>query len=149
LAQLIAGVADRLLTQGEGPAVARVLVVEDDGDVRDLVVRRVRAEGHRVIAAADGRTALAAVAAHGAPDAALLDVGLPDMDGVTLLARLREGCPGLPAVFVTVAWSGAALRRIKATGAGHVPKPFGAAALRDALLRVFSEDSGDAAAEGR
>ncbi|GGK43170.1 hypothetical protein GCM10010124_40010 [Pilimelia terevasa] len=117
--------------------MARVLVVDDERDVRDLVVRRLRADGHEVVAAHDAGSALHAVDRHGRPDAAVLDVDLPGMDGIALLAALRADQPALPAIFLTVLWSGEDIDRMRAADGLYVPKPFTATTLRAALREVL------------
>ncbi len=60
--------------------MARVLGVEDEPTVQSLVVTRLRAAGHRVVAAGTAAEAAAIVGDRGLPDVAVLDVGLPDAD---------------------------------------------------------------------
>src|SRR5918994_6436033 len=67
----------------------RVLVVEDDPEIADVLRRTLRAEGHEVRTAGDGEEALQA-AAEFLPDLVILDLGLPKIDGVEVLRRLRE-----------------------------------------------------------
>jgi CheY-like chemotaxis protein len=117
--------------------MARLLVVDDEQDVRDLVVKRFRADGHDVLAAENGAAALAAVARHGLPEAAILDVDLPGMDGIELLERLRRQRADLPAMFLTVLWDGAVAVRARATGALYLRKPFTAETLRAGLERAM------------
>ena len=117
--------------------MARLLVIEDEDDVRELLVRHARRDGHQVMAVATGAAALAAVDCHGLPDAAVIDFDLPGMDGVQLLERLRARRPGLPAVFVTVLWTGEVIARIRATGCRHVAKPFGRHDLLAAVRRTL------------
>jgi two-component system, OmpR family, response regulator MprA len=69
-------------------ATGRVLVVEDDVEITDVLRRTLRQEGHEVRAAADGVTALE-VADDFAPDLVILDLGLPRLDGVEVCRRLR------------------------------------------------------------
>jgi DNA-binding NarL/FixJ family response regulator len=70
-------------------AVLRVLIVDDHGAFRAIARRVLARAGYEVVGeAADGASALAAVAAL-RPDAVLLDIGLPDADGVSLAADLR------------------------------------------------------------
>ena len=57
----------------------RVLLVEDDHALRDLIARGLRAQDFEVITAVDGRSAIRSVAQR--PDAIVLDIGLPDSDG--------------------------------------------------------------------
>lgn len=78
----------------------RLLVVEDDPQVRSMVVRTLRYEGFEVISATDVATAMAAVR-HAPPDAVLLDLLLPDGDGVDLCRRLRAGGARYPILMLT------------------------------------------------
>ncbi|MER7280222.1 response regulator [Dactylosporangium sp. NPDC000244] len=117
--------------------MARLLVVDDEPDVRDLIVKRLTADGHDVLAAENGAAALATVAEHGLPEAAILDVDLPGMDGIELLHRLRAARADLPAMFLTVLWDGAVAARARETGAEYVRKPFTADALRAGLERAL------------
>jgi len=81
---------------GEGA----VLVVEDDDATRELLVRLLEKEGHRVIEARNGREALAA-AERSAPRLVLLDLAMPEMDGFEFIEALR-GRPGLASIPVVV-----------------------------------------------
>jgi two-component system response regulator MprA len=73
-----------------GPqASGRILVVEDDDAIADVVRRALRQEGHEVRAAGDGVAALA-VADEFIPDLVVLDLGLPRLDGVEVCRRLRD-----------------------------------------------------------
>src|SRR5215211_782424 len=67
----------------------RVLVVEDDADIADVLRRTLRQEGHEVRSAVDGAAALAA-AEDFIPDLVILDLGLPQLDGVEVCRRLRS-----------------------------------------------------------
>jgi len=67
----------------------RVLVVEDDEEIADVLRRSLRQEGHEVRTAVDGEDALAA-AAEFVPDMVVLDLGLPKLDGVEVCRRLRR-----------------------------------------------------------
>jgi two-component system response regulator MprA len=69
---------------------ARVLVVEDDPDIGDVVRRSLRREGYDVRLAADGGEALDEAAVF-EPDAVVLDLGLPKVDGIEVSRRLRAG----------------------------------------------------------
>jgi two-component system OmpR family response regulator len=117
--------------------MARILVVDDEQDVLELIVKRLRADGHECLAAGGGAEALDLVALHGLPDAAVLDVDLPGMDGIDLLDRLRELRADLPAMFLTVLWDGTVVARVRATGALYMRKPFTTGSLRTALDLVL------------
>ncbi len=68
--------------------IGRVLVVEDDDDIADVLRRSLRQEGHEVRTAGDGEEALT-MAAEFIPDLVILDLGLPRLDGVEVCRRLR------------------------------------------------------------
>jgi two-component system response regulator MprA len=69
-------------------ATGRVLVIEDDAEIADVLRRTLRQEGHEVRSAADGVAALE-VAEDFVPDLVILDLGLPKLDGVEVCRRLR------------------------------------------------------------
>jgi two-component system catabolic regulation response regulator CreB len=79
--------------------MARILLVEDEGAIAQTVAFALRAEGFEAVHALTGREALRLIAG-GTFDLALLDVGLPDIDGYALLRELRRG-RDLPAIFLT------------------------------------------------
>ncbi len=78
----------------DSPPGPRVLVVEDDRDVAEVLARLLDCWGYQPLVTHDGPAALAVVAAGPPPAAALLDLGLPGMSGFELARRLR-GQPGL------------------------------------------------------
>jgi two-component system OmpR family response regulator len=79
---------------------AKLLVVDDEPNIRELLSTSLRFAGFDVVAAANGRDALAAAETHN-PDLAVLDVMLPDMDGFTVTRRLRAAGRHFPVVFLT------------------------------------------------
>ena len=79
---------------------ARILVVDDEPSLAELLTLTLSYEGWDVRSAADGGAALATAAVF-APDAVLLDMMLPDLDGVEVLRRLRTEWPELPVLFLT------------------------------------------------
>lgn len=80
-------------------ATVRVLVAEDDTDLRGFLEVTLEAEGMEVVSVADGAGALVAVGAD-PPDLVLLDLALPDLDGLDLLAALRRN-GDLPVIVLT------------------------------------------------
>jgi signal transduction histidine kinase/DNA-binding response OmpR family regulator len=119
------------------PASLHLLAVEDDLLVRMGTLQMLAALGHRVEEAASGAAALAAVDSAHHFDAALVDLGLPDMRGEDLITELRRRKPGL-AVIVTTGYGpealGADLR--SAAGIFIIGKPFSEPELRQALARL-------------
>jgi two-component system response regulator QseB len=83
-----------------GAAGPTVLLVEDDGRIASFVTRALAALGFAVEWVATGREALDRVAAGGV-DVGVLDLGLPDMDGLDVLRALRERGDTLPVIVVT------------------------------------------------
>src|SRR5918995_4251878 len=77
----------------------RVLVVEDDAEIADVLRRTLRQEGHEVRSAGDGVAALEA-AEEFVPDLVILDLGLPGLDGVEVCRRLRASSD-VPILIVT------------------------------------------------
>lgn len=67
----------------------RILVIEDDEEIVDVLRRTLRAEGYEVRATEDGGGGLA-TASEFMPDLVVLDLGLPDMDGLEVCTRLRK-----------------------------------------------------------
>ncbi|HEX2293543.1 MAG TPA: response regulator transcription factor [Gaiellaceae bacterium] len=102
----------------------RILVVDDDADIRGLVRELLERRGFVVAEAVDGRTALQELYG-GRPDLVVLDVGMPGMDGWTTLERIRE-LSDVPVVMLTA--RAAELEKTRGLRAGaddYVTKPFG------------------------
>lgn len=120
--------------------MARVLVVDDDEDIRSLVARRVRAEGHAVIDVGSAAEALTAVEERGDPDLAILDVSMPGMDGLDLLQtlRTRNGLDKLPAIFLSARVQEGDIERGRNLGAIYLTKPFVASALTRAIQQTLT-----------
>ena len=65
-----------------------ILVVEDDTSVRNLITTTLKAHEYRYLTAPDGQSAILETSSHN-PDIVLLDLGLPDMDGVEIIKKIR------------------------------------------------------------
>ncbi len=132
------------LRRADGGAV-RVLVVDDESTLSDLLSMALRYEGWDVRTAADGLSAVR-VAREFRPDAVVLDVMLPDFDGLEVLRRLRGETPDVPVLFLTA--KDAVEDRVAGLTAGgddYVTKPFSLEELV-ARLRGLMRRSGMAAA---
>ena len=127
-------------------AVTRVLVIDDEAQIRRFLDIGLRAEGYEVLLAATGAEGLA-LAATRAPDMVVLDIGLPDREGHEVLAELRQWSQ-VPVLMLSVR-SGEAdkVRALDAGANDYVTKPFGVqelmARLR-ALLRARATGEGEA-----
>lgn len=123
---------------------ARLLVVDDEPNIRELLSTSLRYAGFEVTAAANGREALDA-AEEFQPDLAVLDVMLPDMDGFTVTRRLRSAGRHFPVVFLT-ARDGTEdkITGLTVGGDDYVTKPFSldevVARIRAVLRRTASLD---------
>ncbi|HEY5675759.1 MAG TPA: response regulator, partial [Myxococcales bacterium] len=121
------------IAQGEG---RRVLVVDDNADAAGTLADVLAAMGHRTRVASDGPSALQA-AAEFDPEIALLDVGLPVMDGYELVRRLRVGRPQLHAVALTGYGQAEDRRRAREAGfAAHLVKPISIETLVSVLASL-------------
>lgn len=117
--------------------MARVLVVDDDPDLLNLVTFQLVKAGHSVLSAPGPEEALEIVADRGTPDVAVLDVSMPQMDGYELLAALRSRATShLPAVFLTARVQEHDYQRGAAMGARYLTKPY----VRSALLQAISDE---------
>jgi CheY-like chemotaxis protein len=124
-----------------------VVVVEDHDDNREGMVALLRSLGCVVHAAADGREGLARIE-QARPDAALVDVGLPGIDGYEVARRVRESL-GRNILLVALTGYGRAEDRERALAAGfdlHLTKPVGADVLQAVLDRGHAARAAAAAA---
>lgn len=101
--------------------MSHVLVVDDEGDSREFVARFLDRSGHHVTSAHDGRDALARLL-EGTPDAVVLDVRMPGMDGVDLLAVMRSyiRLEKIPVVVLSAHATPDQIRQVKALGVEHI-----------------------------
>jgi PAS domain S-box-containing protein len=122
-----------------GPS-ARILVVDDDADVRDFLADTLASFGHRV-ETGDGAEAALAALANGAPDLLLVDFAMPGMNGAQLAREARALYPGLPIVFVTGFAESDQLENALGGEVAVLRKPFGV----DELNAVIAGHVGAAA----
>ena len=116
--------------QGAG----NILVVDDESDVRELLKKFLTRRGYDVKTASDGRAALEAVRS-GKPDIVLLDIRLPEMDGLTVLEKLREESNTVAIITMSgVADEDTARRSLELGAADFVTKPFNLPYLETSLL---------------
>jgi DNA-binding response OmpR family regulator len=126
--------------------VPTILLIEDDGSIRSAITRALSDLGHVVTSASTGMSGLEA-AVDSAPDVVLLDLGLPDIDGLQVLAMLRA-VSEVPVIIITARDDDADMVRALDGGADdYVVKPFGIEQV-EARLRAVLRRSGAAVAEG-
>lgn len=124
----LAGVPAEAAGGEERPAALHpleILLVDDDDLLRSTIPPMLAALGHRVTVAASGPEALVAIEQPPPPEVALLDVNMPDMDGLETFRRLRARRPDLPVLFVT-GLKDDRLEALLKTGpaVGYLAKPF-------------------------
>jgi DNA-binding response OmpR family regulator len=123
---------------------ALVLVADDDDDILLLVTTRLRRDGFEVIFARNGEEALA-LAQERRPDVAVLDIGMPKLDGLEVLARMRadDALKGMRVLLLTAKAQESDMRRGYEAGAdAYVRKPFSPSDL-SARVRELADGTRD------
>jgi len=129
-----------------GAAGPTVLVVEDDDETRAALTRELTTRGYRVAEAADGKTAMRQWEGH-RPDVVLLDLGLPDIDGLAVVRRIRREA-ATPIVILSGRYE--ERQKVEALEQGaddYVTKPFGVDELNARLRVALRRAAGPAADE--
>jgi len=101
--------------------MSNVLVVDDEGDSREFIARFLDRSGHHVTSAHDGRDALARLL-EGTPDAVVLDVRMPRMDGLDLLAVMRSylRLQKIPVIILSAHATPDEIRQLNDLGVSHI-----------------------------
>ncbi len=137
------------MTDSARPTGALVLVVEDDGETRAALVRELTARGYRVDQAADGTSAMQRWEAR-RPDVVLLDLGLPDIDGIQIIRMMRKDAT-TPIVILSGRFD--EREKVEALERGaddYVTKPFGVDELNARIRVALRRAAGPGAdAQGR
>jgi two-component system response regulator MprA len=126
----------------------RLLVVEDDTGLRDVLRRALSLAGYEIRLSGDGAEALAEVA-RSVPDAVVLDVGLPDIDGLEVCRMLRREGNRVPVLMLTA--RDAVADRIDGLDAGaddYLVKPFDIDELKARLRALLRRARGDSEVDG-
>lgn len=119
----------------------RVLIAEDEDRIASFIKKGLTAEGIQVVIANDGAAALA-IALSDTVDIMVLDIGLPVMDGFTVLHKLRAAGSTLPVVVLTARDSAQdTIRGLEGGADDYVPKPFSFGELL-ARIRLRARDAG-------
>jgi DNA-binding response OmpR family regulator len=102
----------------------RLLVVEDEGEMRQLIRRKLTNAGFDVLAAASGAEGLALIAQHGLPHVAIVDINMPGMNGLEFCERVQQFAD-LPVIMVTaVSESVTTVAAIERYAEDYIVKPF-------------------------
>jgi CheY-like chemotaxis protein len=127
-------------TPARGGQGLRLLLVEDHAETAVILAHLLRRDGHSVVVATDGRTALHAAGVW-RPDMVLLDIGLPDVDGWKVARRLREQLRARPPLTIAVSEHGREEDGLPCRESGvhmHLAKPVEPARLCE-LVRLFQQ----------
>ena len=122
----------------------KILVIEDDQSMRWVLEKSLTKEGYSVISSPDGRSGLAA-AAEAPPDLVILDILMPDMDGLTVLRKLKESRPQIPVIIITA--QNIMTHAVEAMRRGaydYLPKPFDIPVLVDRVSRGLAQSGAGA-----
>jgi CheY-like chemotaxis protein len=121
--------------------MTRLLLVEDDEDLRDVVVRALRDDSVQVIEAEDGVAALEVIDSQGLPDLILLDMNMPVMNGWELARVMRERGLWLVPVVVITAAHDAARSAHEIGAAAYLGKPFDLTTLHSVVASMLPKVS--------
>ncbi len=119
------------------PSEIKIVLVEDNADARDMLSTLLQFDGYRVCTAADGQSGIETIAVE-RPDVALIDIGLPEIDGYEVARRVRASAATSSVLLIALTGYGQAEDRNLAYEAGfhaHMVKPFN----RDAFARLLAE----------
>jgi two-component system, sensor histidine kinase len=125
------------------PAAIRTIVIDDNEDARDLLCDLLRTRGYEVLSAADGNAGLDLIREH-RPDVALVDLGLPKLDGFAVIEALQRDCPDLKTRLVALTGYGetADYERTKRAGFhAHLVKPASAVTIFECLAQQLAHQT--------
>lgn len=127
----------------------KVMVVDDEADVRKLIEKRLGAAGYKVVTFASAIDALPAIAIED-PDIILMDVNMPSMDGLEACRRITSDHPSIPVLFLTAQSDiDNRVQGFEAGGRDYIPKPFAPAELLARLKATLREKLAKEAADRR
>jgi EAL domain-containing protein (putative c-di-GMP-specific phosphodiesterase class I) len=133
----VSGPAPAFPTSSPGAPGARILVVDDEPEMRHLMTRMLQGAGYDVRSAADGEAALHLLDTDSV-DLVVTDLSMPRADGLTVLRRIRERNEELPVLLVAGApTTDSAIRAVRLRATEYLTKPFDPETLLDAVRRAL------------
>lgn len=135
----VEGIVGRVIPGGVGP-VTKVLVVEDNEDSREILLRQLKHLGYEVMEAGSGREALRQVA-RGKPDIVVLDIMMPGEDGRDVARKIRQDpkTKDIPILAATVLFQREDIQSCLDAGCNDVlTKPFQLPELKERLAKLLS-----------
>jgi DNA-binding NtrC family response regulator len=122
---------------------SRILLVEDDSEMRRLLVDELTDEGFQVSEAVDGEDALARIAKEEF-DLVVTDLVMPRLGGLDLLAKMKKACPVTPVILITAFGDWSSLTQAYEKGAvNYLCKPFRIKDLKDAIQKALKKEQSD------
>ena len=117
----------------------RILIVDDDEDICEMLSQLIQKEGFKAVVANDGEPALKAIRSF-SPDVVLLDMQMPEMDGTVVLQKIQASDPDLPVIIITAYGKiRGAVEAIRAGAHGYLAKPFDHNEVIQAVHRALKE----------
>jgi CheY-like chemotaxis protein len=118
--------------------MTKILVIDDEQGIRNLLDTLLRRKGYDVVLAESGRQGLE-LFRRGRPDVIVLDLKMPEMDGLTVLRQIKNLDPGKPVIILTGAGTAEAEKQVRALGVTeYVEKEFSLHLLGDSLKRLLN-----------
>ncbi|MCL4479172.1 MAG: sigma-54 dependent transcriptional regulator [Deltaproteobacteria bacterium] len=125
------------MAEKEGYTMGRILIIDDENLVRWSIEKLLTKEGHEVISASTSAEGLLKLREH-VPDVVLLDMKLPDIDGIEVLRTIKKEFINLPVVMITAYGSiDSAVDAIKTGAFDYIVKPFDAEKLKISIARAL------------
>jgi two-component system, chemotaxis family, chemotaxis protein CheY len=118
--------------------MTKILVIDDEQGIRNLLDTLLRRKGYDVVLAESGRQGLELFRRE-RPDVIVLDLKMPEMDGLTVLRQIKNLDPGKPVIILTGAGTAEAEQQVRALGVTeYVEKEFSLHLLGDSLKRLLN-----------
>jgi CheY-like chemotaxis protein len=118
--------------------MTKILVIDDEQGIRNLLDTLLRRKGYDVVLAESGRQGLELFRRE-RPDVIVLDLKMPEMDGLTVLRQIQNLDPGKPVIILTGAGTAEAEQQVRALGVTeYVEKEFSLHLLGDSLKRLLN-----------
>jgi len=124
--------------------MARVMLVDDDPDIRTLLREILERSGHDIVAETDDGDAVVGLATEHKPDILILDIGMPGRDGLSALRHLMLREPSLNVVICSASGThGHVVDALRFGAKDFIPKPFKPSRVRAAVDRILAESAGE------
>ncbi len=121
--------------------LAKILIAEDDGETRELLVDYLEQEGYDVVAVKDGEDALAVIHKQEV-DVLLTDLKMPRLDGMSLLSKVKTEKPGIVVLMMTgYACVDTAVKAMKLGAEDYITKPVNLEELRLQLCKAIEKQA--------